>query len=175
MSTLITGRDVRMERALLPWWAVGAVLAVLELIVFATQGRVIGASTTYPYLAGVVWPGLRNASWTKIAPAGSWELWFLIGGFAGAWAMASARKGIAGAALRAPPPTPARVAASFLGGVLLIFGARLADGCTSGHVLSGGIQLAVSSLWFTLWALLALGGTMWLLRRAGMLPPRGGA
>jgi len=30
----------------------------------------------------------------------------------------------------------------------LIFGARMAGGCTSGHVLSGGMQLAVSSLVF---------------------------
>ncbi|MDA8251616.1 MAG: YeeE/YedE thiosulfate transporter family protein [Rhodospirillales bacterium] len=163
-----------MERPLLPWWAVGVVLAVLELAVFATQDRGIGASTTYPYLAGVAWPGLRNASWTKIAPAGAWELWFLVGAFAGAWGMAWARKSIPGAALRAEPPSAARLAAAFLGGVLLIFGARLADGCTSGHVLSGGIQLAASSLWFTLWALLALGATMAVLRRAGKLPPRGG-
>jgi uncharacterized membrane protein YedE/YeeE len=31
-----------------------------------------------------------------------------------------------------------------LGGVLLGFGARMADGCTSGHTLSGAAQLALS-------------------------------
>ena len=33
----------------------------------------------------------------------------------------------------------------FGGGVIAIFGARLADGCPSGHGLSGLMQLAVSS------------------------------
>jgi uncharacterized membrane protein YedE/YeeE len=32
-----------------------------------------------------------------------------------------------------------------IGGVLVLFGARMAGGCTSGHGLSGGLQLALSS------------------------------
>jgi uncharacterized membrane protein YedE/YeeE len=41
-----------------------------------------------------------------------------------------------------------RYAASFFGGVLLLFGARLAGGCTSGHMISGISQLALSSFIF---------------------------
>ena len=41
-----------------------------------------------------------------------------------------------------------RFAAAALGGFLILFGARLAGGCTSGHILSGVSQLAVSSLLF---------------------------
>lgn len=41
-----------------------------------------------------------------------------------------------------------RLAAAFFGGVLLLFGARLAGGCTSGHMISGISQLAVSSFIF---------------------------
>ncbi len=37
---------------------------------------------------------------------------------------------------------------AFIGGVLLLFGARLAGGCTSGHMISGISQLAISSLIF---------------------------
>ena len=36
-------------------------------------------------------------------------------------------------------------AVSLCGGVLVAFGARLAGGCTSGHGLSGTLQLSVSS------------------------------
>jgi len=35
---------------------------------------------------------------------------------------------------------------AFFGGILTIYGARLADGCTSGHGLSGLMQLSFSSL-----------------------------
>lgn len=41
-----------------------------------------------------------------------------------------------------------RYTAAFVGGVLLLFGARLAGGCTSGHMISGISQLAVSSFLF---------------------------
>lgn len=41
-----------------------------------------------------------------------------------------------------------RFMAAFGGGVLLLFGARLAGGCTSGHMISGISQLALSSFVF---------------------------
>jgi len=41
-----------------------------------------------------------------------------------------------------------RYLAAFAGGVLLLFGARLAGGCTSGHMISGISQLALSSFVF---------------------------
>ena len=41
-----------------------------------------------------------------------------------------------------------RLGAAFLGGVLLLFGARLAGGCTSGHMISGISQLALSTFIF---------------------------
>lgn len=37
-----------------------------------------------------------------------------------------------------------RAMTAFVGGIVAMFGARLADGCPSGHGLSGSLQLAVS-------------------------------
>ena len=41
---------------------------------------------------------------------------------------------------------PVRLVVAFAGGFILLLGARIANGCTSGHGLSGLSQLAVSSL-----------------------------
>lgn len=38
-----------------------------------------------------------------------------------------------------------RFIAAFFGGAIIMFGARMAGGCTSGHGISGGLQLALSS------------------------------
>lgn len=46
------------------------------------------------------------------------------------------------------PSRAKRYAGAFFGGALLMFGARLAQGCTSGHGISGALQLAVSSWLF---------------------------
>lgn len=47
------------------------------------------------------------------------------------------------------PSAGKRAAACFLGSFLVLFGARMAGGCTSGHTLSGGVQLALSAWLFT--------------------------
>jgi hypothetical protein len=41
-----------------------------------------------------------------------------------------------------------RYAATFAGGFLILFGSRLAGGCTLGLFISGSTQLAVSGLYF---------------------------
>ena len=38
----------------------------------------------------------------------------------------------------------------FLGGVIVLYGARLAGGCTSGHMMSGMMQTSLSGILFTL-------------------------
>ncbi|MEG1977728.1 MAG: YeeE/YedE thiosulfate transporter family protein, partial [Cetobacterium sp.] len=38
----------------------------------------------------------------------------------------------------------------FIGGVILLYGARMAGGCTSGHMMSGVMQLSLSSIIFTI-------------------------
>ena len=42
-----------------------------------------------------------------------------------------------------------RYAVAFLGGFIVLYGARLAGGCTSGHMMSGMMQTAVSGYLFT--------------------------
>ena len=44
--------------------------------------------------------------------------------------------------------SPRRMMHAFIGGVLLLFGARLAGGCTSGHMISGISQLTIGSFIF---------------------------
>ncbi|APX89052.1 hypothetical protein BV394_04360 [Brevirhabdus pacifica] len=53
-------------------------------------------------------------------------------------------------------PTPVRrFAVAFLGGFLVLYGARLAGGCTSGHMMSGIMQTAVSGYIFAAGAFVA--------------------
>ncbi|BAB59612.1 hypothetical protein [Thermoplasma volcanium GSS1] len=43
---------------------------------------------------------------------------------------------------------------AFLGAFMVLFGARMANGCASGHILSGNIQMAISSFVFMIFVLL---------------------
>jgi len=48
-----------------------------------------------------------------------------------------------------------RVVVAFAGGFIVLYGARLAGGCTSGHMMSGMMQTAVSGYIFAAGAFLA--------------------
>ncbi|HIO97225.1 MAG TPA: hypothetical protein EYG71_04790 [Leucothrix sp.] len=50
------------------------------------------------------------------------------------------------------PSLSKRFIASFIGGAFVLFGARLAGGCTSGHMISGMMQTSISGYLFALGA-----------------------
>jgi hypothetical protein len=61
--------------------------------------------------------------------------------------------------------TPVRLAAAFVGGLIMVYGARLARGCTSGQALSGGAVLSVGS-WAFMFAVFGGGyAAAWFVRR----------
>ena len=47
------------------------------------------------------------------------------------------------------PSRTKRIAVALFGGMIMMFGARLAGGCTSGHGISGNLQLALSGVLFS--------------------------
>ncbi len=147
-------------------WLHSAVgLAILTAVVFlsSTADRVVGASSTYPYLAGLI-SGLTDHPYFQLVEnSGSWELIFLTGAFLAGLVFSLLKKEFHLGILhehwiKYKGHTPVKRAIwSFIGGFILLFGARMAGGCTSGHVISGGMQLAVSSLVF---AVFVFGGLL---------------
>jgi uncharacterized membrane protein YedE/YeeE len=147
----------RMEKANnMRWLYSGIGIAVLTAIIFlsSTTNRVLGASSTYPYVACLIGGATANEYFRSIAGAGKWELIFLSGAFLSGLVLSIIRKDFKLTLIHdnwrkyKGTSNAGRVAWAFVGGFLLIFGARLAGGCTSGHIISGGIQLAISSYLF---------------------------
>jgi len=64
---------------------------------------------------------------------------------------------------RLEPSEKMRAMGSFIGTFLVLFGARMANGCASGHILSGNTQMAVSSFVFMIFVLLSSWITLYLL------------
>lgn len=144
-----------------PAWSpylVGALLGVLSWLTFYSSDKPIGASSFYATLAGMIGKVFARKHVESLAyyksnpPTVDWEFAFVLaavgGAFLAAWSggeitgrwlspMWEARFGEGTVALRA--------GAALLGGVLMAFGARLAGGCTSGHGISGTLQLSVGS------------------------------
>jgi uncharacterized membrane protein YedE/YeeE len=149
----------------LKWLYSGIGLAILNAIVFLTIGtnRIIGASTAYPFVADLITGTTQNSYFPKIQGPGQWEVLFLTGAFVSGIVISLFRKEFKITLIHSNwekykgKSVSKRIIWSFIGGFILIIGARMAGGCTSGHILSGGMQLAVSSLVF---AVFVFGGLL---------------
>lgn len=146
------------------WLYAGIALAILEVVVFssALTNRPVGASTTYPYVADLLTGVTQNDYFAKIQKPGNWEMIFLGGAFLAGLVISMVKKEFKITLIHSNwkkykgNSAAKRVLWSFAGGFILIFGARMAGGCTSGHILSGGMQLAASSLVFGIFVFISL-------------------
>jgi len=143
----------------IPWWVGGILMALLLLFAFSTFGadRPIGASTYVPYFSGIIF-GLDPEKYTylkEVEHAGAWEGILLLGALFGGFITSvfitkSFRISLipTGWKKYKNNSVTSRLLWSFLAGFIMIIGARLAGGCTSGHFLSGMAQTAISAMIF---------------------------
>ena len=133
-----------------------AIVSTLATTLLTPKTQFLGASTTFVRAAGFAEQCVApahvdgNAYYTKEKVKVDWQFLFVAGIFFGA--LVSALTG-SDFKLESVPPTwssrfggsvAKRALGAFAGGLVAMFGARLADGCPSGHGLSGLMQLSVS-------------------------------
>jgi uncharacterized membrane protein YedE/YeeE len=143
-----------------PAWSpyvVGAGIGILSWLSFYFADKAIGASSFYATLAGLVGKAIAPKHTEKLEyyrsnpPHVDWGFFFvtatILGGFLAAWTGGEVRN-------EWLPPmwsdrfgdsVSLRAGIGFAGGVLMALGSRLAGGCTSGHGISGTLQLNAGS------------------------------
>lgn len=132
-------------------YAVGGLIGVLSWFAFWSSDHPLGVSSVMVRVVAVT-ENLFAADHVaatpylaKLRPFFDWEFALVVGLLAGAFAAARLGR------MEAPEkPAGSRIAEAVIGGFLLLFGARLAGGCTSGHGISGSLQLALSGWVFFL-------------------------
>lgn len=141
-------------------YVVGAGIGVLSWFTFLTAGSALGISTAFESTAAMAEQqclpqmAAQNAFFEKKTPKIDWGWMLVVGVFAGS--LISSKLSGDRDAKTVPPlwaerfgsSAALRVVGAFTGGLLMMLGARLAGGCTSGHGISGTLQLAVSSWLF---------------------------
>jgi hypothetical protein len=144
-------------------YAAGAAIGALEILSMLTAKKPLGITTAFEETAALVARKIAPESMNvddyeraqETTPKIGWETGLVAGVVLGS--MLSAR--LSGDST--PPPVPEawrrlvgpsralRYGAAAVGGALMMFGARMAKGCTSGHGISGTMQLSASSWLFT--------------------------
>ena len=151
----------------IPWWLSGIIMGLLIVFTISVLGanRPFGASTYVPLLASEIF-NLDPEKYiyiNKIQDAGAWEGVMLVGALIGAFLTSVfitktfkisfipyAWKKYKNDSILS------RMLWSFFAGFIMIIGARMAGGCTSGHMLSGISQTAFSSMIFGSFVIIAL-------------------
>jgi len=162
-GTVIGGGDAAEIKARWNPYLVGIGIGVLSWFAFAIVNQPLGISTALSSASSVCALPImgsegvaRNAYWAKAPFKWDGGMLFLVGTFLGSLLSVLASRTFR---LEKVPATwsqqfggstAKRTAAAFLGGVIIMFGARMAGGCTSGHGISGSLQLALSSWTFFL-------------------------
>lgn len=139
-------------------YAVGIGIGILSWLSFLISGKPIATSTTYAIAGGMIEEMITGQKarqrpyYRKIKLKINWQ-WMLvvgvvIGSFISAIISGDFQIGVWVPSLWASAfgdSAILRVLVAVAGGIILGFGARFAGGCTSGHGISGTLQLAVSS------------------------------
>jgi len=148
--------DVKLENKSWNPYVAGALAGLLLVFSVWFTGKYVGASTTFVRSAGYIemlFDAEKVAAmeyFKKEIPKIDWQFLFVTGIFFGSLIASATSKSFR---LQAVPPMwegrfgpskAKRAIVAFMGGAVAMFGARLADGCPSGHGLSGSLQLAVS-------------------------------
>lgn len=145
------------DKAWSPYVA-GIIIGLLQVPTFLLMNTALGASSSYVTVAAqaasVVDPSLGGSKYLASHLWGAknwWQVAVVVGIAVGAFI--SMR--LSGARRRAVSPVwqtasgPASLASrapiAFLAGFIMLLGARIAGGCTSGHGISGIAQLSVGS------------------------------
>ncbi len=138
-------------------YIVGAGIGVLSWFTWLISSEPIGCSTSFSRIAGMIEKLFRGKKverklyYQEVKPEIDWQMMLVIGVVIGALISSL----LSGDFILQWIPSVwslnfgnnivLRLVVGFAGGILLGFGSRWADGCTSGHGISGTMQLAVSS------------------------------
>ncbi len=144
-----------------PAWSpylVGGLIGALVLFTLSLASKKVGASSAYSDGAGLIGRVVapRHIAslpyYRESKPMIGWTLVFVIGAIVGSCVAAWTGGELNGAYLQdlwvarfGADSFVLRTVFALSGGALMAFGARMAGGCTSGHGISGTLQLAVSS------------------------------
>lgn len=136
-------------------YTAGAGIGILNILSFLTAKRGLGVSTAFETLAAKTEqrfvPDVTKVNAflkeREEVPKIDWESLLVLGIPLGSFIAARAA-GEFWSDLT-PVREPQRHTAAFLGGMVMMIGARMAKGCTSGHGITGTSQLALSSMIFT--------------------------
>lgn len=167
----------KSPRAYVQPYIAGTLLGIVLFLAFFITGNGLGASgglnrivvavedLVVPQHVNKV-PYLAKMAGGDINPFDHWTVIMVIGVIMGGFFSGIANRRFKVETRKGPQiSVRSRWMFAFLGGVIMVYGARLARGCTSGQALSGGAVLSVGSWAFMLCIFFSAYVVAWFVRK----------
>jgi len=131
----------------LPWFIAGPLLGLFVPAMLLLTGKEPGVSSSFRHVCAV-FPGAKAVGYFNynVLKDGLWQILFVVGILLGGTLVQFGLGGAGVPLLLANNLTGLGVLGLFAGGIAVGFGTRWADGCTSGHTISGISNLSLSSV-----------------------------
>lgn len=128
------------------WYIAGPLIGLFVPLLLIVGNKSFGISSSFMHVCSMILPGDKKKTLNYDIKKHAWKFYFVIGILIG---------GFVSVYFLSDPPThflPSQYyhwpgfIKLFIGGVLIGFGTRYGDGCTSGHAITGLSLLKLSSL-----------------------------
>lgn len=148
-----------------PWWIGGPLIGIFVIVLLLIEGKQLGISSSYHYICSKLSP--LELDYFKNPEKSAWQFWFVIGLIIGAviiqFTVPSYHIDISSESIKTLSAvgideqigyvpvelyqfSTKGIGILAIGGLLIGFGARYANGCTAGHAIMGCAQASPASL-----------------------------
>lgn len=132
----------------LPWYIAGPLLGLFVPAMLLLTGKEPGVSSSFRHFCAALLSSSTKIAYFRynVLKIGLWQILFVSGILLGGTLV---QFGLGGAGVPLSLPEHLTIAGQvvlFFGGVAVGFGTRYADGCTSGHTISGISRLSLPSV-----------------------------
>lgn len=128
------------------WYIAGPLIGLFVPLMFLIGNKLFGISSSFEHICSITLPKNRQSWLAYNESKNGWKFYFVIGIAIGAFIAVNLPGSKEVAFLPAEYYTFTGFIILFIGGILVGFGTRYADGCTSGHAITGFSLLNAGSI-----------------------------
>ncbi len=133
-------------KGLWEWYIVGPIIGLFVPLFLLFGSKMFGISSSFDYICSFILPDKKGNELKQFVENNRWKFFFVIGIAIGAWVSNFILSDEPTKFLPQNYYSFLGFLQLFLGGLLVGFGTRYANGCTSGHSITGISTLQKSSL-----------------------------
>lgn len=154
--------ELKVRKSVLPWWAAGLLLGLIQILAVGLKDP-LGVSTQFVIVDAKIINQINpeyvqkhelisSDKYQKLGYGWWLDVGLVIGAFVAALAVGRWKVQTSTVWWQAnhKASVASRFIIGFIGGFLILLGARFAHGCTSGQFASGWAQLSLSAIPFTI-------------------------